>query len=71
MPEYTFEITPEGIKMDAKGFRGGECLKELAEIQTMLAALGVETAITGQDLKREAMLASGGTQTQKNREVRE
>lgn len=71
MPEYSFEITPAGIRMDANGFRGGECLKELDDIRQMLENLGIETTVTDQDLKREAMLASGRSTTQTNRGMKQ
>lgn len=67
--EYRIEITPDGIKLDAKGFQNKACLKELAEIERMLKDLGIETELASQDLKREAMLAEGSPQTTR-REVR-
>ncbi len=67
--EYRIEITPDGIKLDAKGFKNKACLKELAEIERMLKDLGIETNLTDQKLKREAMLADNTPQTAR-REVR-
>jgi len=67
--EYTIEITPDGIKLDAKGFQNKACLKELAEIERMLKDLGIETELVNQNLKREAMLADNTSQTAR-REVR-
>lgn len=57
--ELIIEITPEGIKIEAAGFTGGACLAELDEFRKMLAELGIETDVSDQQLKREAMLASG------------
>jgi uncharacterized protein (UPF0128 family) len=67
--EYTIEITPDGIKLDATGFPNKSCLKELAEIERMLKDLGIETELVNQNLKREAMLAENTPQTAR-REVR-
>lgn len=67
--EYEIEITPDGIKLDAKGFQNKACLKELAEIERMLKDLGIETELVNQNLKREAMLADNTPQTAR-REVR-
>jgi uncharacterized protein (UPF0128 family) len=67
--EYNIEITPDGIKLDAKGFPNKSCLKELAEIERMLKDLGIETELADQNLKREAMLAENTPQTAR-REVR-
>lgn len=66
--EYEIEITPQGIRLDARGFQNKACLKELAEIERMLKDLGIETTLKPR-LKREAMLADNTPQTTR-REVR-
>ena len=50
--EYEIEITPQGIRLDARGFQNKACLKELAEIERMLKDLGIETTLGDQKLKR-------------------
>jgi len=67
--EYEIEITPQGIRLDARGFQNKACLKELAEIERMLKDLGIETTLGDQKLKRESMLADNTPQTAR-REVR-
>lgn len=67
--EYLIDITPDGISMNATGFRDRACLKELAEIERMLKDLGIETSLVDQKLKREAMLAESDPQTTR-REIR-
>jgi hypothetical protein len=69
MTEYEIEITKDGIKLEAKGFHGKTCLQELAEIERQLKVLGIDTELVSQDLKREAMFASGVSETAR-REVR-
>lgn len=42
MKEVELEITPEGIKVDHKGFKGDECFKALEELLNELQEQGVE-----------------------------
>lgn len=54
MPEMEIIITPEGeIKIEAAGYKGGSCLKDLDEYRKHMAAGGVTTDIKDQKKKPE------------------
>ena len=42
MPETIFKISPEGIKIEGKGFKGRACEAQLEKIKAALADSAVE-----------------------------
>ena len=66
MRKYVVDITPDSITIDASGFSGNACIKELDEIKRILAEIGIETNITDQKKKSE-MYATQPTLFQEER----
>lgn len=64
---YQIEYTPNGIRIDADGFKGGACEKELEEIQKFLADHGIETGIEDKKKKAESFSTDFSTNTSTNR----
>ena len=66
MRKYVVDITPDGISIEASGFIGNACLKELDEFQRILAEVGIKTDLTNQKKKAE-MYATPATHLQEER----
>lgn len=56
--KYQIKYTPKGISIDASGFAGGACEKELDDILRFLKSVGIDTSI--EDKKKKAESYSGG-----------
>jgi hypothetical protein len=52
--QIDIEIGDDGIKFDAKGFKGGTCLSELDEFLKYMKSVGIEVSIDDQKMKSEA-----------------
>lgn len=48
------EITPKGLKVEASGYAGKECQKDLEDLEAFLKAEGIDIRLTDQKLKAEA-----------------
>ena len=54
MPEIILSVTPDGMKLEAKGYTGGECLKDLEAVKKELAEkYGIHMEQKDQKLKAE------------------
>jgi len=54
---YMVKYTPKGISIDADGFVGGACEKELDDILRFLKSVGISTSI--EDKKKKAETYAG------------
>jgi len=63
--ELEVEISPDGIKVEAKGYKGGMCLKDLEKIVQGLAGLGITMEQTEQQKKPEFYQSARNTQQQR------
>jgi hypothetical protein len=51
MQKITITITPDGMKVDAEGFTGGQCIVEQDALENFLRQKGIEQ--TGKDQKKK------------------
>jgi hypothetical protein len=54
---YSVKYTPKGISIDADGFVGGACEKELEDILRFLKSAGINTSV--EDKKKKAETYAG------------
>ena len=58
MPEMEIIITPEGMTIDASGYRGKDCIKDLEKFVAEMKKHGVSVIITNQNKKSESRMLS-------------
>lgn len=52
-------VSDEGIKVDAGGFKNGQCLVEMEQMLKYLKSIGIETSDLEQKMKSEAYIGAG------------
>lgn len=53
MQELEIHITSDSIKIEGKGYKGGECIKDLEKLEKELKLHGIELGTKDQKLKPE------------------
>jgi len=65
--EMTITITPLGVEIDAKGYKGKACIESLDAILAELEAMGIHVKVVERRMKGEYYVRAGSDATVKTR----